>query len=285
AAAPAGRRSRLGSARTRRSSRSSAGRDTACARASFRRRGRPARTPAPDRRRARGTGRRASADRRSRDSAGGETRRARFPRIYVTIAPVTGNPEAAARVPLRALGVLCASWLLCFVPRGASAHPVPFSYLDLRLQQDTIDGSLVVHMFDAGHDLNVEPPDRLLDTAVARQRAADLTKLFTDRLTGGADGHGLTPQWFAPQTLPDRQSLLFPVRFALANRPGVLTVSARMFPYDPQHQTFINIYEGEALTQAILDGGKTRLEYFAGTRQGALAVIQRFLPAGVPPLL
>jgi hydrogenase/urease accessory protein HupE len=54
-----------------------------------------------------------------------------------------------------------------------------------------------------------------------------------------------------------------------------------MFPYDPQHQTFLNIYEGDALTQAILDGGRTSFDYFAGTRQGALAVIQKFLPAGI----
>jgi len=198
---------------------------------------------------------------------------------------VTGNQDAATRAPLRALCVLCVSWALCFLPRPVSAHPVPFSYLDLHIQPNTIEGSLVVHMFDAGHDLNVEPPDRLLDNTVARQRAADLTKLFTNRLTVTADEHALTPQWSMPQTLPDRQSLLFPVRFALASRPGVLTVSARMFPYDPQHQTFINIYEGEALTQAILDGGKTQFEYFAGTRQGAVAVIQRFLPAGIHHIL
>jgi hydrogenase/urease accessory protein HupE len=58
-----------------------------------------------------------------------------------------------------------------------------------------------------------------------------------------------------------------------------------MFPYDPNHQTFINIYEREALTQAILDRGRTEFEYFAGTRQGALAVIQKFLPAGIHHIL
>jgi hydrogenase/urease accessory protein HupE len=58
-----------------------------------------------------------------------------------------------------------------------------------------------------------------------------------------------------------------------------------MFPYDPQHQTFLNIYEGDALTQAILDGGRANFEYFAGTRQGALAVVQKFLPAGIHHIL
>ena len=46
---------------------------------------------------------------------------------------------------------------------------MPFSYLDLRLQPDAIEGSLVVHIFDAAHDLNIEPVERLLDPAVAAQ--------------------------------------------------------------------------------------------------------------------
>ena len=58
-----------------------------------------------------------------------------------------------------------------------------------------------------------------------------------------------------------------------------------MFPYDPQHQTFLNIYEGEALTQAILGGRHREFEYFAGTRQGACAVVRKFLPAGVHHIL
>jgi len=171
------------------------------------------------------------------------------------------------------------------LPHAAAAHPVPFSYLDLRLQTDAIEGSLVVHMFDAAHDLNVEPAERLLDPAVALARSAELTKLLTPRLSVTADGAPLTPQWLAPDVLADRQSLRFPVRFPLARRPGVVAVAAWMFPYDPQHQTFLNVYEGDRLTQAILDNGRPRFEYFAGTRQGALAVIQKFLPAGIHHIL
>src|SRR2546425_3391675 len=52
----------------------------------------------------------------------------------------------------------------------AAAHPVPFSYLDVRLDATDIDVSLVVHMFDLAHDLKIEPADRLLDPAVAADR-------------------------------------------------------------------------------------------------------------------
>jgi hydrogenase/urease accessory protein HupE len=83
----------------------------------------------------------------------------------------------------------------------------------------------------------------------------------------------------------DRQSLKMGVRYPLSIQAGTVTVTALMFPYDPQHQTFLNIYEGNALTQAILDGGRRNFEYFAGTRQGAFAVMRRFLPAGINHIL
>jgi hydrogenase/urease accessory protein HupE len=172
-----------------------------------------------------------------------------------------------------------------FLPRAAAAHPVPFSYLDLRLQPDAIEGALVVHMFDVAHDLNVEPPERLLDPVTAAQLSARIVQLFATRLQVSADGHLLTPAWSAADVIADRQSLRLSIHYPVARRPGLVTVTARMFPYDPQHQTFLNIYEGDALTQAILDGGRTNFEYFAGSRQGAVAVIQKFLPAGIHHIL
>ena len=44
-------------------------------------------------------------------------------------------------------------------------------YLDLRIQRDAIDGTLVAHIFDLAHDLNIDPAERLLDPAVAAQQS------------------------------------------------------------------------------------------------------------------
>jgi hydrogenase/urease accessory protein HupE len=164
---------------------------------------------------------------------------------------------------------------------SAGAHPAPFTFLDLRLQADAIEGTLVAHIFDVGHDLKIEPPERLLDPAVVSQQAQAIIQLLSGRLTVTADGRPLVPQWSSVSALPDRQSVKLSVRFPLAGRPGRLTVAAAFFPYDQYHQTFLNIYEGEALTQAILDGGRTGFEYFTGTAQGAFAVARKLLPAGI----
>ena len=75
------------------------------------------------------------------------------------------------------------------------------------------------------------------------------------------------------------------VRFPVDRLPGSVAVSAKLFPYDPAHQTFINLYEGEELTQAILNAGNPRFEYFAGSRQGALAIARTFISSGIQHIL
>ena len=39
----------------------------------------------------------------------------------------------------------------CFVP-AVHAHPIPFSYLDLRLNQGQIEGTLTAHIVDLAYD-------------------------------------------------------------------------------------------------------------------------------------
>ena len=175
--------------------------------------------------------------------------------------------------------------IVLFAAPPAVAHPVPFTYLDLRLGTGAIEGSLVAHMFDLGHDLKVDPADRLLDPAIAAPYATAIANLFSGRLTVSADGRALTPQWSQLEVLADRQSLRMHLRYALDSAPGVVSVSASLFPYDPYHQTFLNVYEGASLTQAILDSGHARFEYYAGTRQGAFAVARTFWPLGVRHIL
>jgi hypothetical protein len=161
------------------------------------------------------------------------------------------------------------------------AHPAPFSYVDLRLQPGLIQGSVVAHIFDVAHDLDIANSERLLDPAFAAQQSRAFAALLTPRLTVSADGQVLAPEWSEIDVIPDRQSIRIHLRYRLTGSPGRVAVDARLFPYDPAHQTFLNLYDSDALTQAILDLGHSRFEYFAGTRQGAIAVMRQFVPAGV----
>jgi hydrogenase/urease accessory protein HupE len=168
----------------------------------------------------------------------------------------------------------------------ASAHPVPFSYLDVQLQPAALDVSLVAHIYDLGHDMKVAPIEQLLDPTLVEQRERAMQAMLTPRLELFADGRRLTPEWGATEVLRDRQSLRFHLRYPVASAPGTIALSTVMFPYDPMHQTFINVYEGETLTsQMIVDAKHPHIDYFAGTRQGVAAVIRKFVPAGVHHIL
>jgi hydrogenase/urease accessory protein HupE len=165
---------------------------------------------------------------------------------------------------------------------SASAHPVPFTYLDIHIDKGALNGTLVVHIADLANDLKIEPIESLLKPEVVTPRIDAMTTMMTPRFSIAADGRMLTPEWSGPpEILTERQSLRFTLRYALPFQPGTLQIHALMFPYDPNHQTFLNVYEGDTLTQAILDRGRSSLQYYAGTRQGVWAVVRRFVPAGI----
>jgi len=173
------------------------------------------------------------------------------------------------------------------VSAPAFAHPVPFSYVDVRLHPNWLELTVFVHIVDAAHDLGVEPPEKLLDASTLAAHGPEIIALVRRRLNITAEGRTLTAEsWSAPEALRARQSIRLRARYGFARTPGRVDVSAVMFPYDPQHKTFLNFYENGSVTaQAILDGHRTRFEYFAGTRQGAWAVVQKFVPSGVHHIL
>jgi hydrogenase/urease accessory protein HupE len=169
----------------------------------------------------------------------------------------------------------------------ADAHPVPFSYIDARVDSGKVALTVVVHTFDVANDLKIQPPEKLLDRDTLRTHGNAITKLVQSRLTVAAEGEALHDvTWSAPEGVPDRQSIRVHGTYTLAQPAGRVDIATVMFPYDPQHKTFLNVYENEAVTaQAILDKDRTAFEYFTGTRQGIRAVLQRFVPAGVHHIL
>jgi hydrogenase/urease accessory protein HupE len=166
----------------------------------------------------------------------------------------------------------------------ADAHPAPFSYLDLHIGNEAIDGTLVVHILDAAHDLGIATPEKLLDRATAYGNFDRLTSLLASRLTLRANGT-LTIDWTDLGTIPERQAIQLHFRIHTP-RPATLDIRALMFPYDRLHQTFVNVYEDGALRQQlVLSADNAQRTYYTGTTQGALAVIRTFVPAGIHHIL
>ena len=185
------------------------------------------------------------------------------------------------RVPMTRL---LAALLVCLAATRAEAHPAPFSYLDLGFTDQAIEGSLVVHMIDIAHDLEITPVDRLLDEAFVQSLRSRIFGLLTPRVQLTA-GTALRPDWQGIDVLREDTALRLRYRIAIAP-PGALTIDTNLFPYDPIHQTFVNIYEQGALRQQVIFSASTdEYTYYLGTTQGALAVMATFIPSGVHHIL
>ena len=166
------------------------------------------------------------------------------------------------------------------------AHPAPFSFIDVRLTSNELEVTAVLHVWDVAYEYGIEDPNDLLDPTILRLRANDLGRLIAGRFELHADGNPITfDDWSSPEIVSSRQSIRLQSTVDLRGAPGHLQLSADLFPYDPNHQTFLNFYEDELTAQAILGGSERDYEYFVGSRQGTIAVLQRFIPAGVHHIL
>ena len=175
---------------------------------------------------------------------------------------------------------------LCLLSAGlARAHPAPFSYLDLRLADSAVDGSLTLHVIDVAHDLGLAAPSDLLDPAVARRERERVIALILPRLSFSSGPQTFKIEWGAIETAPERDAVRLTFRGS-AMGGGSVTLRANLFPYDPLHQTFVNVYEdGELRQQTILTARDDERVYYRGSSRGALAVIATFVPAGIHHIL
>lgn len=167
----------------------------------------------------------------------------------------------------------------------AVAHPAPFSYLDIQLDEAGAHGTLVVHDFDAAHELALGRPDQLLNADIARIHRDALLALLGPRLKLRSDDRVLTPRWGEIEVLAPRQSLRLP--FTLdGTMSGTLDINALLFPYDANHQTFVNVYEqGQLRQQMILDSRRQSMRFYTGTAQGRWAVVRTFAQSGIHHIL
>src|SRR5213596_778037 len=180
---------------------------------------------------------------------------------------------------------LCA--LVAIVASPADAHPVPFSFVDVRIERGAVEVSVVAHMFDLAHDVDLQPPERLLESSILASHADAILSLVRSRLYLTADGAALTDAvWSAPEALPERQSIQLRAHFPLRRSPGRVIVTTLMFPYDPVHQTFVNFYERDSVaTQAILDRDRTNIEFFTSSLRGVQSIAARLVPAGIEHIM
>jgi hypothetical protein len=199
---------------------------------------------------------------------------------------IVGRTRASARIVEWLVRTASVAAVVCFAALAsapaASAHPAPFSFLDVRLEGARLEGWLTVHDLDAAHELGLADAAPLLQPETAARYGPALAAILTKRLRLAIDGEPAAVTLSNLTPVPDRQAVRFTWTATTRGRPGRVAVDASLFPYDPMHQTFVNVYEDGGLRhQAILDARRTAMDYYAGSWLGIGAVLATFVPAGV----
>jgi hydrogenase/urease accessory protein HupE len=181
----------------------------------------------------------------------------------------------------RALTAVTLLWCVASTVR-ILAHPAPFSYLDAHVTPDGLTGRLVLHDLDLAYELTIEPPAQLADPAFVQRQAAAIAALLGPRLTFFKDGQAIPWTLTAVRPVAGQDAVEVIWQAPAKGTTGKLTIGAHLFPYDPTHQTFINVYEGDMLMrQEVLSRNRMSVDFFTGTRQGLLAVFTTFTASGI----
>jgi hydrogenase/urease accessory protein HupE len=210
-----------------------------------------------------------------------------------TQAEANRSPDSGARpLAIRAAGSesavgmgpfllrCCAILAALFLAVPASAHPVPFSYLDLEVHDSAVDGRIRAHLVDLAPVLGLSDPQALLDPAVRNAHRAEIERYLASHIA--FENGGFARARWGEMAVVDADEAI-EVTFSIPGPPeGALALDTNLFPADPNHQTFVNVYEGDALRQQfILSAATDPVTYYRGTTAGALAVMSTFIPSGV----
>lgn len=182
-------------------------------------------------------------------------------------------------------GLLFVAALACtagFAPAPAHAHAQPYTYLDLHFAGDSLAGRLMAHVEDLARGLPAVPSDSLLDARFAFRHREALAAEVGPRLDVRLDGARVTPEFESRiETIPDRKLVVFHFR-AHAGTPFRVRVAGPIFAEDPQHETYLNVVDGERLAhEDLLDASKRVTDFPVAARPDLAAVVRTFVLEGI----
>ena len=164
----------------------------------------------------------------------------------------------------------------------ASAHDEPTSFIDVHLNSAGMEIGITASVTDLAHDLSeVEPGMLLQPTIIAAQQNA-LTSILTSRLKISAAGRLLPLELREIMPVPEKRDLHLRFFHAWSAAPESLRMECLLFPYDPRHRTFVNVYAGsQLLRQDILTASSSVTEFRTSSHQSIAGVVGKFVKLGM----
>ena len=184
---------------------------------------------------------------------------------------------------MRRVSWVVSAALALLVPTLASAHDTSYSYADLRWGKDRIAITVSVHRDDAAQALGIAAPESLMAEPFLARHANALGSLVTSRFHIGEDSRDLVLRVERVEAKPEQHAVCLTLGTELPAPVSRLRVSAALFPANPQHETFLNVYaaDGRVLAQEVLRSGHNDADIYAAGAAGVLAVLATFVRTGI----
>ncbi|MEY4529693.1 MAG: hypothetical protein RLZZ156_414 [Deinococcota bacterium] len=160
----------------------------------------------------------------------------------------------------------------------AQAHEISFSRIKLEVRQPS-QIQLEMPVKDLARQLGNIAPERLLQAQNLAKLEPEILVLVKKRLILEVAGQPLRFTDFKLQALPNRKEIQVIWQFASIQQ--TFLVQSNLFPDNPLHKTFLDVYKDNQLEQQLIfDANKTRATIQA-SQQSVWQVVWNFVLEGI----
>lgn len=164
----------------------------------------------------------------------------------------------------------------------AFAHNVPYSYLDLAIEDQGLNGKLLIHTFDVASE-TLAFPDTFNDLAHWNSNLELLEKFLVERISLRSDRTALKLEVKKVEPVPAAQSIAISFSAKWTSPAELLQVHCRLFPTVPNHITYLTVRRGSgrAANPVPLDREHPDYQFRSGLYQSRRNLFKDFVKEGV----
>jgi hydrogenase/urease accessory protein HupE len=162
------------------------------------------------------------------------------------------------------------------------AHDEPTSFIDLHLSSSGMEVSATASVTDIAHSMPGVEPDALLRPATLEVHREEISASLLGRLKITGDGAPVAIKLERIEAVPEKRDLRVTFSSEWSVAPAQLHVDALLFPYDPRHRTFVNVWSGEdLLRQETLKPDRLTADFATSRHQSLGGVFVEFVKQGI----
>ncbi len=182
----------------------------------------------------------------------------------------------------RYLNLLFCGLLLFLTHFTCHGHEEPTSFADLRIGSGDVHLSITASNLDLAHDLSEIDAGMLLDPSVIKANQDTLARTLLSRIKVSGNGKPLEGKFLSIHSIPEKNDLRLDFLYPALGVVNTFQIECELFPYDPRHSTYLNVYQSKFLLhQHTFRGDSHSVSFSAQKPQAILPVIREFVYEGI----